>query len=199
MERSTRSSSGWARTARPPRPRWHGADQRVRGWNGSDAAMGAGSSGGRTRMIRIAHFEHPWLVPMATAAWDGGGRSATGPAAPPRPRRAGCMRGRPRAPSFTGPVAALPRQGSSTRSSMPRDPREVADPRAGRGRRRGPRDKGRCPPRRSGERGPPGGRRALAARSSATGRASSTGDLRRAVASRSRRPTARSPAPTISS
>ena len=22
-------------------------------------------------MIRIVHFEHPWLVPMATAAWDG--------------------------------------------------------------------------------------------------------------------------------
>jgi sarcosine oxidase len=32
---------------------------------------GRGSSGGWTRMIRIAHFEHPWLVPMATAAWDG--------------------------------------------------------------------------------------------------------------------------------
>ena len=30
-----------------------------------------GSSGGWSRMIRIAHFEHPWLVPMATASWDG--------------------------------------------------------------------------------------------------------------------------------
>jgi sarcosine oxidase len=29
-----------------------------------------GSSGGWSRMIRIAHFEHPWLVPMAAASWD---------------------------------------------------------------------------------------------------------------------------------
>ena len=32
---------------------------------------GRGASGGWTRMIRIAHFEHPWLVPLAVAAWDG--------------------------------------------------------------------------------------------------------------------------------
>jgi sarcosine oxidase len=30
-----------------------------------------GSSGGWSRMIRIAHFEHPWLVPMAAASWEG--------------------------------------------------------------------------------------------------------------------------------
>jgi sarcosine oxidase len=29
-----------------------------------------GSSGGWSRLIRIAHFEHPWLVPFATASWD---------------------------------------------------------------------------------------------------------------------------------
>jgi sarcosine oxidase len=29
-----------------------------------------GSSGGRSRMIRLAHFEHPWLVPLAVASWD---------------------------------------------------------------------------------------------------------------------------------
>jgi sarcosine oxidase len=29
-----------------------------------------GSSGGRSRMMRLAHFEHPWLVPLAAAAWD---------------------------------------------------------------------------------------------------------------------------------
>ena len=29
-----------------------------------------GSAGGWSRLIRIAHFEHPWLVPLATAAWD---------------------------------------------------------------------------------------------------------------------------------
>ena len=29
-----------------------------------------GSSGGRSRMIRLAHFEHPWLVPLASASWD---------------------------------------------------------------------------------------------------------------------------------
>ncbi|MEO5940175.1 MAG: N-methyl-L-tryptophan oxidase [Candidatus Limnocylindrales bacterium] len=29
-----------------------------------------GSSGGWSRLIRIAHFEHPWLVPLAAASWD---------------------------------------------------------------------------------------------------------------------------------
>ena len=29
-----------------------------------------GSSGGWSRMIRIAHYERPWLVPLATASWD---------------------------------------------------------------------------------------------------------------------------------
>jgi sarcosine oxidase len=29
-----------------------------------------GSSSGWSRMIRITHFEHPWLVPLATAAWE---------------------------------------------------------------------------------------------------------------------------------
>jgi sarcosine oxidase len=29
-----------------------------------------GSSGGWSRMIRIAHYEHPWLVPFATDSWD---------------------------------------------------------------------------------------------------------------------------------
>jgi sarcosine oxidase len=29
-----------------------------------------GSSGGWSRMIRIAHYENPWLVPMAKASWD---------------------------------------------------------------------------------------------------------------------------------
>jgi len=30
-----------------------------------------GSSGGWSRMIRTAHYEHPWLAPLATASWDG--------------------------------------------------------------------------------------------------------------------------------
>jgi sarcosine oxidase len=45
--------------------------QRVLGLERFARGEGRGSSGGWTRMIRIAHFEHPWLVPMATAAWDG--------------------------------------------------------------------------------------------------------------------------------
>jgi sarcosine oxidase len=45
--------------------------QRVLGLERFGRGDGRGSSGGWTRMIRIAHFEHPWLVPMATAAWDG--------------------------------------------------------------------------------------------------------------------------------
>ena len=30
-----------------------------------------GSSGGWSRMIRTAHYEHPWLAPLAAASWDG--------------------------------------------------------------------------------------------------------------------------------
>ena len=30
-----------------------------------------GSSGGWSRMIRLAHYERPWLVPLARASWDG--------------------------------------------------------------------------------------------------------------------------------
>ena len=30
-----------------------------------------GSSGGRTRMIRLAYFEDPAYVPLARASWDG--------------------------------------------------------------------------------------------------------------------------------
>jgi sarcosine oxidase len=44
--------------------------QRVLGLDRFERGEGRGSSGGWTRMIRIAHFEHPWLVPMARAAWD---------------------------------------------------------------------------------------------------------------------------------
>jgi sarcosine oxidase len=29
-----------------------------------------GSSGGWSRMIRTAHYEHPWLAPLAAASWD---------------------------------------------------------------------------------------------------------------------------------
>ena len=29
-----------------------------------------GSSSGWSRMVRIAHYEHPWLVPLASASWD---------------------------------------------------------------------------------------------------------------------------------
>jgi glycine/D-amino acid oxidase-like deaminating enzyme len=45
--------------------------QRVLGLERFGRGEGRGSSGGWTRMIRIAHFEHPWLVPMAAAAWNG--------------------------------------------------------------------------------------------------------------------------------
>ena len=45
--------------------------QRVLGLERFGPGEGRGSSGGWTRMIRIAHFEHPWLVPMAAAAWNG--------------------------------------------------------------------------------------------------------------------------------
>src|SRR5436190_7967554 len=45
--------------------------QRVLGLERFGPGEGRGSSGGWTRMIRLSHFEHPWLVPMAAAAWDG--------------------------------------------------------------------------------------------------------------------------------
>jgi sarcosine oxidase len=44
--------------------------QRVLGLERFGPGEGRGSSGGWTRMIRLSHFEHPWLVPMAAAAWD---------------------------------------------------------------------------------------------------------------------------------
>src|SRR5580765_3184231 len=45
--------------------------QRVLGLERFRRGEAFGSSGGWSRMIRIAHFEHPWLVPMATASWTG--------------------------------------------------------------------------------------------------------------------------------
>src|SRR5712671_5839889 len=45
--------------------------QRVLGIERFGRGEAFGSSGGWSRMIRIAHFEHPWLVPMARASWDG--------------------------------------------------------------------------------------------------------------------------------
>ena len=44
--------------------------QRVLGLERFGRGEGRGSSGGWTRMIRLSHFEHPWLVPMAAAAWE---------------------------------------------------------------------------------------------------------------------------------
>ena len=44
--------------------------QRVLGLERFGRGESLGSSGGWSRMIRIAHFEHPWLVPMAVASWD---------------------------------------------------------------------------------------------------------------------------------
>src|SRR4051812_18167393 len=44
--------------------------RRVLGLERFGRGEGRGSSGGWTRMIRLSHFEHPWLVPMAAAAWD---------------------------------------------------------------------------------------------------------------------------------
>src|SRR6185369_6655394 len=44
--------------------------QRVLGLERFGRGEAFGSSGGWSRMIRIAHFEHPWLVPLATASWD---------------------------------------------------------------------------------------------------------------------------------
>jgi sarcosine oxidase len=45
--------------------------QRVLGLERFRRGEGRGSSGGWTRMIRLSHFEHPWLVPLAAASWDG--------------------------------------------------------------------------------------------------------------------------------
>src|SRR6185369_5949589 len=44
--------------------------QRVLGLERFGRGEAFGSSGGWSRMIRIAHFEHPWLVPLAAASWD---------------------------------------------------------------------------------------------------------------------------------
>jgi sarcosine oxidase len=44
--------------------------QRVLGIERFGPGEALGSSGGWSRMIRIAHFEHPWLVPMAAASWE---------------------------------------------------------------------------------------------------------------------------------
>ena len=44
--------------------------QRVLGLERFGRGEGRGSSGGWTRMIRLSHFEHPWLVSMAAAAWE---------------------------------------------------------------------------------------------------------------------------------
>ena len=43
---------------------------RVLGLERFGRGEGLGSSGGWSRMIRIAHFEHPWLAPLAAASWD---------------------------------------------------------------------------------------------------------------------------------
>ena len=42
---------------------------RVLGLERFGRGEGLGSSGGWSRMIRIAHFEHPWLAPLAAASW----------------------------------------------------------------------------------------------------------------------------------
>jgi sarcosine oxidase len=44
---------------------------RVLGLERFGRGEGRGSSGGWSRMIRLSHYEHPWLVPLAEAAWDG--------------------------------------------------------------------------------------------------------------------------------
>jgi sarcosine oxidase len=44
--------------------------QRVLGVERFRRGEGRGSSGGWSRMIRLAHYERPWLVPLAAAAWD---------------------------------------------------------------------------------------------------------------------------------
>jgi sarcosine oxidase len=44
--------------------------QRVLGLERFERGEGRGSSGGWSRMIRLAHYERPWLVPLAAASWD---------------------------------------------------------------------------------------------------------------------------------
>ena len=44
--------------------------QRVLGLERFGRGEALGSSGGWSRMIRIAHFEHPWLVPLAERSWE---------------------------------------------------------------------------------------------------------------------------------
>jgi len=44
--------------------------QRVLGIERYGRGETMGSSSGWSRFIRIAHFEHPWLAPLATASWD---------------------------------------------------------------------------------------------------------------------------------
>jgi sarcosine oxidase len=43
---------------------------RVLGLERFERGEAHGSSGGWSRMIRIAHYEDPWLVPLAEASWD---------------------------------------------------------------------------------------------------------------------------------
>ena len=45
---------------------------RVLGFERFERGHGLGSSGGRTRMIRLAYFETPRYVPLAVASWDAG-------------------------------------------------------------------------------------------------------------------------------
>ena len=56
---------GWAAAAALAR-----RGQRVLGIERFGPGESFGSSGGWSRMIRISHFEHPWLVPLAEASWD---------------------------------------------------------------------------------------------------------------------------------
>ena len=44
--------------------------QRVLGIERFGRGETMGSSSGWSRFIRTAHFEHPWLAPLATASWD---------------------------------------------------------------------------------------------------------------------------------
>ena len=43
---------------------------RVLGLERFERGEGRGSSGGWSRMIRLAHYERPWLLPLAAASWD---------------------------------------------------------------------------------------------------------------------------------
>jgi sarcosine oxidase len=44
--------------------------QRVLGLERFERGEGRGSSGGWSRFIRLAHYERPWLAPLAVASWD---------------------------------------------------------------------------------------------------------------------------------